>query len=233
MAKVKNVSKVTVPRGILNKFGRPPEGCSYSPCLNPHVFRLSEKHVNGQMLNKTQCGEGWHQEPWNQPTPFPTQVPQASWQPVNPIQTMEELWDLRGKLHTQKKLFYFIKVTVLHTWQNSSKFSSVICIKMTLGKFQVLSSPESSNSEVTPKQLQTIPKWETSQEADLDTTLVTVSAYNNIFLLSHLENSYSSFKTLLKRGMPLLWNSLYVPWDPQYVIPSAPVPHCNGLLFYT
>ena len=57
------------------------------------------------MLNKTQCGEGWHQEPWNQPTPFPTQVPQASWQPVNPIQTIEELWDLRGKLHTQKKLF--------------------------------------------------------------------------------------------------------------------------------
>ena len=149
--------------------------------------------------------------------------------------------DYRGTLgfkgetsHTKKNCFlYFIKVTVLHTWQNSSKFSSVICIKMTLGKFQVLSSPESSNSEVTPKQLQKIPKWETSQEADLDTTLVTVSAYNNIFLLSHLENSYSSFKTLLKRGMPLLWNSLYVPWDPQYVIPSAPVPHCNGLLFYT
>ena len=75
---------------------------------------------------------------------------------------------------------------------------------MTLGKFQVLSSPESSNSEVTPKQLQKIPKCETSQEADLDTTLMTVSAYNNIFLLSHLENSYSSFKTLLKHGMPLL-----------------------------
>lgn len=75
---------------------------------------------------------------------------------------------------------------------------------MILGKLQVLSSPESSNSEVTPKQLQRIPKCETSQEADMDTTLVTVSAYNNIFLLGHLENSYSSFKTLLKHGVPLV-----------------------------
>lgn len=75
---------------------------------------------------------------------------------------------------------------------------------MTLGKFQVLPSPKSSNSEVTPKQRQRIPKCETSQEADMDTTLVTVYAYNNISLLSHLENSYSSFKTLLKHGVPLL-----------------------------
>lgn len=183
------------------------------------------------MLNKTHCGGGWHQEPWNQPTPFPTRVPQASWQPVNPTQTMEELWDLRGKLHPKKKkncFLYFIKVTVLHTWQNSFIFSNVICIKMILGKLQVLSSPESSNSEVTPKQLQRIPKCETSQEADMDTTLVTVSAYNNIFLLGHLENSYSSFKTLLKHGVPLVWNSLYVPWDPHFVIPSAPVPTAMG-----
>ena len=124
---------------------------------------------------------------------------------------MEELWDLRGKLHPNKKklfsIFYegYCASYMTKTIHNSFNYLlNVICIKMTLGKFQVLPSPKSSNSEVTPKQRQRIPKCETSQEADMDTTLVTVYAYNNISLLSHLENSYSSFKTLLKHGVPLL-----------------------------
>lgn len=97
--------------GMWNNLCRPPEWRLYFSCLNLHILRLSEKHVNGLMLDKTYCGECWHRQPWNQPTPFPTQVPWASWQPVNPTQIMEKLWDSRGKFQEKNYFLCFIKVT--------------------------------------------------------------------------------------------------------------------------
>ena len=84
----------------------------------------------------------------------------------------------KGEISGKKLFSMFYKGYSLCVLWNFPILPTGIFIKRALEKFQLLSSPEFSNSEVSPKKLWRIPKHGTPQGAELDTTLATASAYN-------------------------------------------------------